>query len=154
MKKSTQSGFTIVELMLIVVILGDLAVIALPAFIRSRQLAQDTKFMVDLRTASGAFEMYSAENNGYPPATTAGVVPSGMGIYLGNFPWSSANSIGGQWIWAPGYQNCTAAIQVNFEAAPNDLQMIDIDTRMDDGNLATGAFRQADSTNFYYIVEP
>ena len=154
MKKSTHSAFTIVELMIIIVILCDLAVIALPAYIRSRRLAQGTKFIVDLRTASGAFEMYSAENNSYPPASSPGVTPTGMGIYLGNFPWSASNSIDGLWVWAPGYQNCTAAIQVTFPGPPDDLQMVDIDTHMDDGNLATGAFRQADSTDFYYIVEP
>jgi len=140
--------------MIIVVILCDLAVVALPSFYRARTLSQDTKFIVDLRTASGAFEMYSAENNVYPPAANPGVIPTGMGIYLGNFPWSESNSIGGLWVWAPGYQNCTAAIQVTFPSAPDDLQMIDIDTRMDDGNLATGAFREADSTDYYYIVEP
>ncbi|HEY3899633.1 MAG TPA: type II secretion system protein [Chthoniobacter sp.] len=154
MKKSNQSAFTLVELMLIVAILADLAVVAMPAFIRSRDQAQNTKFIVDLRTASGSFEMYSAENNGYPPAATAGVVPSGMGIYLGNFPWSSGNSIGGSWQWAPGYQNTTAALQVSFGSDPGDLRMADIDSRMDDGNLATGAFRQGDSTDYYYIVEP
>jgi type II secretory pathway pseudopilin PulG len=154
MKKSNQSAFTIVELMLIVVILCDLAVIALPAFIRSRTQAQNTKFIVDLRTASGSFEMYEAENNGDPAAAPPGVTPSGMGIYLGNFPWSSGNSIGGTWQWSPGYQNATGVIQVSFGSAPDDLQMADIDSRMDDGNLATGAFRQADSTDYYYIVEP
>jgi type II secretory pathway pseudopilin PulG len=154
MKKSNQSAFTIVELMLIVVILCDLAVVAMPAFIRSRDQAQNTKFIVDLRTASGSFEMYSAENNGYPPAASAGVIPSGMGIYLGNFPWSAGNSIGGSWQWAPGYQNTTASIQVIFPSAPNDLRMVAIDSRMDDGNLATGAFRQGDASDYYYIVEP
>jgi type II secretory pathway pseudopilin PulG len=154
MKKSKQSAFTIVELMLIVVILCDLAVIALPAFIRSRNQAQNTKFIVDMRTASGSFEMYSAENNGYPPSANAGVVPSGMNVYLGNFPWANTNSIGGTWQWAPGYQNATAAIQVSFPSAPDDLRMIDIDQRMDDGNFATGAFRQGDANNYYYIVEP
>ena len=77
-----------------------------------------------------------------------------MGIYLGNFPWSAGNSIGGTWQWAPGYQNMTAAIQVSFGSAPNDLRMADIDSRMDDGNLATGAFRQGDASDYYYIVEP
>jgi len=154
MKTSKRSGFTIVELMIVIAILTDLAVVALPAFIRSRDMAQNTKFIVDLRTASGAYEMYVAENNHYPPAAPAGVVPNGMSIYLSQFPWSSGNSIGGEWIWAPGYQNCTAAIQVSFPSDPGDLRMLDIDTRMDDGILATGAFRQADATDYYYIIEP
>jgi type II secretory pathway pseudopilin PulG len=147
------AAFTLVELMLIVAILADLAVIALPAFIRSRNLAQNTKFISDLRTASGAFEMYAAENNSYPPTSTAGVIPTGMAIYLRGFPWSSTNSIGGQWLWAPNYQNCTATIQVSFPSAPDDLRMTDIDTRFDNGILATGAFREADANDYFYIIE-
>jgi hypothetical protein len=35
----------------------------------------------------------------------------------------------------------------------DDLRMTDIDTRFDNGILATGAFREVDSTHFMYIVE-
>src|SRR5882757_7014214 len=95
MKKSNRSAFTLVELMIIVAILADLAVIALPAFIRSRNMAQNTKFVSDLRTCAGAFEMYAAENNKYPPSTGAGTVPAGMNVYMRGFPWTSSNSLSG-----------------------------------------------------------
>lgn len=147
------AAFTLVELMIIVAILADIAVIALPAFLRSRNLAQNTKFIGDLRTASAAFEMYAAENNNYPPAAAAGMVPTGMSVYLKGFPWSSDNSLGGQWVWAPAYQNCTATIMIQFPSAMDDLRMTDVDTRMDNGILATGAFRECDSTHYYYIIE-
>jgi type II secretory pathway pseudopilin PulG len=153
MKKSTRSAFTLVELMIIVAILGDILIIALPAFIRSRNMAQNTKFVGDLRTCSGAFEMYAAENNKYPNPTTAGVIPSGMSIYLRGFPWESTNSIGGAWLWTPGYENCTAAIEIDFPSAMDDIRMADIDSRFDNGILATGSFRQVDATHYYYIVE-
>src|SRR4051812_23713115 len=111
MKKSTRSAFTLVELMIIVAILADIMIIALPAFIRSRNMAQNTKYVSDLRTCASSFEMYAAENNKYPATTaTPGQVPTGMNIYLKGFPWSSTNSIGGQWMWALGYENTTAAI--------------------------------------------
>jgi type II secretory pathway pseudopilin PulG len=154
MKKSTRSAFTLVELMIIVAILADLAIIALPAFIRSRNMAQNTKFISDLRTASGAFEMYAAENNKYPASTAAGTVPSGMPVYLHGFPWTSGNSIGGDWEWQLGYQGTTAAVVSAFPHAMDDIRMTDIDTRFDNGILATGAFRQADSSHYFYIVEP
>jgi len=146
-------AFTLVELMICVAILADLAVIALPAFIRSRNLAQNSRFISDMRTAAGAFEMYAAENNKYPAAASPGVIPSGMAVYMGAFPWGSTNAIGGQWVWAPNYQNCTATVKIVFPAAMDDLRMLDIDTRMDNGILATGSFREADSSNYFYIVE-
>lgn len=154
MKKSNRSAFTLVELMIIVAILGDLAIIALPAFLRSRNMAQNTKFISDLRTCSGAFEMYAAENNKYPATTAPGTVPSGMAVYLHGFPWTSGNSIGGSWIWSLGYQGSTAAVVSEFPHAMDDIRMTDIDTRFDNGILATGAFRNADPTHYFYIVEP
>lgn len=153
MKKSTQSAFTLVELMIIVAIMADLMVIALPAFIRSRNMAQNTKYVSDLRTCASSFDMYAAENNKYPPSTPAAQVPSGMTIYLRGFPWTSTNSIGGQWMWATGYQNTTACIVTTFSSAMDDLRMTDIDTRFDNGILATGAYREVDATHFMYILE-
>ena len=142
------------EIMIVVAILADLVTIAVPAFIRSRNMAQEARYVSDMRTAAGAFEMYAAENNTYPAGSAPGVVPGGMNNYLGDFPWSSDNSIGGQWVWAPGYQGCTAAIQTQFENPMDELQMADIDTKIDDGVLATGSFREADASNYYYIIEP
>jgi len=150
---STRSAFTLVELMIIVAILCDLMIIALPAFIRSRNMAQNTRFVSDLRTCAGAFEMYAAENNKYPPATGSGVIPAGMSVYMRGFPWESTNAIGGRWLWTPGYQNTTAAIEIDFPSAMDDLRMTDIDTRFDNGILATGTFRQVDATHYMYIIE-
>ncbi len=150
---SSRSAFTLVELMIIVAILADLCIIALPAFIRSRNMAQNTRFVSDLRTCAGAFEVYGAENNKYPPASSAGVVPTGMSVYMRGFPWEATNAIGGAWLWTPGYQNVTAAIEIDFPNPMDELRMTDIDTRFDNGILATGAFREVDSTHYMYIIE-
>jgi hypothetical protein len=97
--------------------------------------------------------MYAAENNKYPPSTPAGQTPSGMTVYLIGFPWTSPNTMGGQWLWQVGYQNTTACIVTVFPNAMDDLRMNDIDTRFDNGILATGSFREVDSTHFMYILE-
>lgn len=156
MKTSTRSrsAFSLVEIMIVMAILLDLAVIALPAFIRSRNSAQNTKFATDLRTCAGAFEMYAAENNKYPASAPAGQVPTGMNIYLRGFPWSDRNSLGGSWVWATQYQNTTAAVVCQFTNPMDEVRMTDIDSRFDNGILATGAFREVDTTHFMYIVEP
>ncbi len=154
MLKSKRSAFSLIEIMIVIAILLDLATIALPAFIRSRNMAQEARYVSDLRTAAGAFEMYAAENNTYPAASAPGVTPSGMNNYLGDFAWSADNSIGGQWVWTPGFQQCTAAIVTQFQNPIDELMMADIDTKIDDGVLATGSFREADVSNYYYIIEP
>jgi type II secretory pathway pseudopilin PulG len=154
MKKSIRSAaFSLVELMIVIAILVDVMVVAVPAYLRARQMAQNTKFVGDLKTCSEAFEMYAAENNKYPNSTGPGVVPQGMTIYLRGFPWESQNSLQGEWLWKTDYLNTTASIVIQFSSPMDDLRMTDIDSRFDNGILATGAFREDDPTHFYYIIE-
>ncbi len=157
MHKSNQSAFSLVELMIIVAILADVLIVAMPAFLRARNLAQNTKFINDLRTASAAFEMYAAESNRYPAATMPGSVPAGMGVYLNGVAWNSATPIGGLWSWAPGQWGATAQVGVNYSpSAPgvaDDLRMSDIDLRMDNGTLSTGSFRKQSGTDYMHIIE-
>jgi type II secretory pathway pseudopilin PulG len=154
MQKSKSSAFSLVELMIIVAILSDVLIVAMPAFLRARNLSQNTKFMNDLRTAAAAFEMYSAENNRYPAPAGPGTIPSGMGPYLSGTPWSSVNSIGCSWVWQPTTQTSTAAIGVTSPVALDDLRMLDIDIRLDNGVSSTGSFRKIDERNYFYILEP
>lgn len=92
---SKRSGFKLVETMIIVAILTNILLVALPAFIRARNTAQNSRYINDLRNISGAFEMYAAENYRYPTSAATGIIPSGMGTYLKNIPYSSTNALGG-----------------------------------------------------------
>jgi prepilin-type N-terminal cleavage/methylation domain-containing protein len=150
---SRKSAFTLIELMLVVAILVDLAVIALPAFLRSRIQAQNAKFISDLRTAAGAFEMYAAENNTYPPDGTAGVVPPGMSQYLKGVDWQNVNSISGNWKWMLNEYSTTAQVGVILTSPASDINMADIDRRIDDGVLSTGSFRKQTTTIYTYTIE-
>ena len=151
---SKRSAFTLIELMIIVAILTNVLLVALPAFIRSRNMAQNTRYISDLRTIAGAFEMYAAENNNYPPTATASVVPTGMAVYLKNIPYTARNAIGGQWYWTYNGPSLPAAIVGSLSPFTlDDVRMADIDTRIDNGVLATGAWRKPDTTHVYYIVE-
>jgi type II secretory pathway pseudopilin PulG len=157
MHKSKKSAFTLVELMIIVAILADVLIVAMPAFLRARNLAQNTKFITDLRTGAAAFEMYAAENNRYPAAASAGIIPSGMSPYLNGMAWNSYTPIGGRWGWVPNQWNSVAQIGVVYgSGAPgtaDDVRMADIDTRIDNGALSTGSFRKQDASNFMHIIE-
>lgn len=157
MHKSKKSAFTLVELMIIVAILADVLIVAMPAFIRARNMAQNTKFISDMRTASSAFEMYAAEANHYPAASSPGTIPSGMSVYLNGMAWSNYTPIGGRWDWEPNQWNVTAQIGVAYGSGspgtPDDVRMADIDARIDNGALSTGAFRQQDATHYMHIIE-
>jgi type IV pilus assembly protein PilA len=59
-----ESGFTLVELLVVMLILGILAAIAIPSFFNQRDKARDAEAKTTAKTAQTAIETYSTENNG------------------------------------------------------------------------------------------
>jgi type IV pilus assembly protein PilA len=65
-----ESGFTLVELLVVMLILGLLAAIAIPAFFNQRDKARDASAKESVRTAETAMETYATDNDGsYAGAT-------------------------------------------------------------------------------------
>jgi type IV pilus assembly protein PilA len=62
MKHRPSSGFTLIEIMIVVVMIGLLAAIALPAFQRVRASSQDKAVTGNLRQLSAAAEQYYMEH--------------------------------------------------------------------------------------------
>jgi prepilin-type N-terminal cleavage/methylation domain-containing protein len=58
-----QSGFTLVEIMIVVAIIALLAAIAVPNFLRARKRSQATRILEDLRIIDSAIDQYAIENN-------------------------------------------------------------------------------------------
>ena len=64
--RRAERGFTLIELMIVTVIVGLLAGMAVPQFDQVRQRAFDAAAMADLRNAMSAIEQYFNENYAYP----------------------------------------------------------------------------------------
>jgi prepilin-type N-terminal cleavage/methylation domain-containing protein len=95
-KTSAKSGFTLVEIMIVVAIIGLLAAIAVPNFIHARGTSQQDACISNLRQIDGAVQTWALETKkapsdtyvlsdiyGYVKLTSTGTLPScpGSGVY-------------------------------------------------------------------------
>src|SRR3954463_5643178 len=77
--QSRRSGFTLVEIMIVVAIIALLAAIAVPSFLRARKRSQATATLETLRMIDGAKDQYALEN---AKASTVTPGPTDLAPYV------------------------------------------------------------------------
>jgi type IV pilus assembly protein PilA len=70
-RMASDEGFTLVELLVVMLILGLLAAIAIPSFFNQRDKAKDADAKSAARTAQTAIETYATDNGGTYVGATA-----------------------------------------------------------------------------------
>jgi type IV pilus assembly protein PilA len=74
-RSNGEAGFTLVELLVVMLILGLLAAIAIPSFFNQRDKAKDSSAKEAVRTAETAMETYATDHDGsYAAAAPADLV--------------------------------------------------------------------------------
>ncbi len=87
-KTSRKSGFTLVEIMIVVAIIGLLAAIAIPNFVKARTTSQANACINNLRQMDGAAQQWALENKQQSTATvgTTDITPYIKLDSTGNLP--------------------------------------------------------------------
>lgn len=74
--QSARKGFTLVEIMIVVVIIGLLAAMAIPAFQKVRVASQDKAVLNNARQMAAAADQYYLENGATFAASTSLIGPT------------------------------------------------------------------------------
>lgn len=70
-----ERGFTLIELMMVILIIGVLVTLAVPVFRRMQADAQRKTCAANVRTMNGAIQSYAAEHDGTYPAAVGDLAP-------------------------------------------------------------------------------
>lgn len=91
-KKNRRTGFTFVELIVVVIIVAILAGLAIPNFTKTKERAFDKEAQTSLRLVQAAEKIYSLKNVFYYPlsgsATDLGEVNSNLLLDLSSSSWN------------------------------------------------------------------
>lgn len=158
MRRNQRSAFTLVEIMVVVVIIGLLAALAIPALNRVKHRSQISRFANDLRVFSQGLETMMLEIGALPGDPGSGSLAGGhaqLGEYIKASTYAQSTSLGGVWDIDSGDFGVRCVVGVDFGSSPSATELaslIDVDALIDDSNLETRAFRGFESNRRGYLV--
>src|SRR4029077_18681963 len=91
-----RKGFTLIELMIVVAIIGILAAIAIPNFLRFQAKSKQSEARELLSTVYTAVVAYCAEQSRYGTLSNAGFTPSATPKYYSNVGDTNFTNTGGR----------------------------------------------------------
>ena len=158
------AGFSLVEIMVVVLIISVLATIALPSFIRVQRRSRTAAIQNDFRTFAAAFDTYAQENGRWPAEAASAIIPTGMDQRLNVAAWQRKTPMGGKYDWEGNQLHFgtryAASIAIKATAGaplPLDVnQLTDLENVIDKGsfNWLGGSFHLGTGLVPLFIIQP
>ena len=151
-----RNGFTLIEILVVVVILGVLAAIVIPQFVNASGDTEKIAFIADRRIFADAAKRYKLQTGERLEDSSSGELPAGFEPYIQESRWTDPTPIGGVWDTELDSFGVKSALGVHFwggGTARDDAYMQEIDAIFDNGDLNTGVFRKIADGRYYWILE-
>ncbi len=108
-----QGGFTLLELLIVIVIIGILALLIIPNITSAPKKARDTKRKTDITTVRKGLEEYFVNNNIYPAALTD--LQTGSAPIVKTLPLDPKNTGAFVYTYTPANTNTTYTLNACLE---------------------------------------
>ena len=127
--------------MIVVVIIGLLTALGMPAWRKVRENAQNGAIINDFHVVQGALQGYHLESGGWPVDVGRQVFPTELEGWVDRAFFEQRNNVGGVWDYEGPDPTGLVGLTLR-EANVSREQMLRVDARLDDGDLMTGSFRE------------
>ena len=146
-------GFTLIELMIVVAIVGVLAAVAIPQYQRYAEKARLSEMALRLGKWADEFHIWAQINGRYPNDSHIILPPEAAGeLSIDNATWLAATDLGGNWNWeGPDFYPYAGIAIVGATSDANTITLFD--QIIDDGNVNTGKFRLTPNGRHTYILD-
>jgi prepilin-type N-terminal cleavage/methylation domain-containing protein len=153
---SARRGFTLVEILIVVVILGILAAIVVPQFSNATTPARHSVFANDLTGMSRALQIYMVETENAIPDGASGTLHADLVDHLRAGKFEKPTPLGGVYDTEEpgGDAGPTGGVGVHFNNGdyPGDDVLLEIDALIDDGDLTTGMCQKFGTDRYYLLI--
>jgi prepilin-type N-terminal cleavage/methylation domain-containing protein len=111
--RNHRAAFTLVEIMIVIALIGLLAALAVPGFIRVRKLSQGRRIVNDARQQDAAIDQWALETG----QTDGATVNTTMAQIFLKSTWNSQDLLGGTFVYTGGVGTQQVQISTTTKSA-------------------------------------